>query len=149
MNTGRRVPILLGLVVIVFGIMLGLVPVASAITNGKLDQNAHPYVGMVKFHWEGVVFNLGCGATLISPTVMVTAAHCLFLFGQPISAEVSFDSQITASSIWIQASAWHPHPDFCFFCGPGMPQIDSHDVAVVIWRPRLPAKATAYSRPRA
>ena len=43
---------------------------AHAITNGQLEITGHPYVGLE----DNGVF--ACSGTLISPTVMVTAAHC-------------------------------------------------------------------------
>jgi Trypsin len=49
---------------------------ASAITNGELDGNAHPYVGLMV-----ATDDLGrpmwpCTGTLVSPTLFVTAGHC-------------------------------------------------------------------------
>ena len=47
---------------------------AGAITGGQLDGNLHPNVGMIVFYQPDGRFR--CSATLVSPTVLVTAAHC-------------------------------------------------------------------------
>jgi hypothetical protein len=48
--------------------------VASAITGGQLDGDAHPNVGMIAAYDSAGRFR--CTATLVSPTVLVTAGHC-------------------------------------------------------------------------
>lgn len=47
---------------------------ASAITGGEPDGNGHPNVGMIGFY--DATGRYRCSATLVSPTVIVTAAHC-------------------------------------------------------------------------
>lgn len=48
---------------------------ASAVTNGELDGEDHPYVGLMVGFVDGTpVFR--CSGALISPTVYVTAGHC-------------------------------------------------------------------------
>src|SRR5262245_54427368 len=49
---------------------------AHAITFGQPDGNAHPHVGTLLFVQNGVGF-FSCTGTLISPTVMLTAGHCV------------------------------------------------------------------------
>jgi hypothetical protein len=49
---------------------------AAAITDGELDGNRHPYVGlMVAQDAEGNAL-WRCSGTLLSPTVYLTAGHC-------------------------------------------------------------------------
>ena len=51
------------------------VRIASAITDGSLDGNAHPHVGLLIFDVDGdPAFR--CSGTLLSPTVLLTAGHC-------------------------------------------------------------------------
>ncbi len=65
---------LLALVTALAGALaLGIVP-AGAITGGQLDGNLHPNVAMIVFYQPDGRFR--CSATLVSPTVLVTAAHC-------------------------------------------------------------------------
>jgi hypothetical protein len=47
---------------------------ASAITGGEPDGEGHPNVGLILFYAPDGRFR--CSATLVSPTVLVTAAHC-------------------------------------------------------------------------
>jgi hypothetical protein len=55
-------------------LLLGVVGTSRAITGGQLDGNAHPNVAMIVFYQPDGRFR--CSATLVSPTVLVTAAHC-------------------------------------------------------------------------
>jgi Trypsin len=54
--------------------LLALVGSSGAITGGQLDGNGHPNVAMIVFYQPDGRFR--CSATLVSPTVLVTAAHC-------------------------------------------------------------------------
>lgn len=47
---------------------------AHAITGGEPDGNQHPNVGMILFYEADGRYR--CTATLVSPTVLLTAAHC-------------------------------------------------------------------------
>ena len=55
-------------------VALGTVGTGWAVTGGELDGNAHPNVAMIVFYQPDGRFR--CSATLVSPTVLVTAAHC-------------------------------------------------------------------------
>lgn len=66
---------------------------AGAITNGDLDGDGHPYVGlMVAKDADGNPL-WRCSGTLISPTVYLTAGHCT---QEPAaSADIWFGSDLT------------------------------------------------------
>ena len=63
----------LGVVLFVVA-LLGSGSPAGAITGGQIDGNRHPNVALIYYYNEDGRFR--CSATLISPTVLVTAAHC-------------------------------------------------------------------------
>jgi hypothetical protein len=48
---------------------------AVAVTDGELDGEGHPAVGLLIFDFDGFP-GWRCSGTLISPTVMLTAGHC-------------------------------------------------------------------------
>ena len=61
-------------VAVVIGVLAAFTGRASAITGGELDGDRHPNVAMIVFYQPDGRFR--CSATLVSPTVLVTAAHC-------------------------------------------------------------------------
>ena len=63
---------------------------AGAVTDGELDGNRHPYVGLVTFYDSEGVYLWRCSATLLSSTVLLTAGHCTE--DPAVSAQVWFDS---------------------------------------------------------
>jgi secreted trypsin-like serine protease len=65
---------------------------ANAITNGDLDGDGHPYVGlMVAKDYSGNPM-WRCTGTMISPTVFLTAGHCT---QEPAAkAEIWFESEV-------------------------------------------------------
>jgi hypothetical protein len=63
---------------------------ATAITGGQPDGNRHPNVGLILFYEATGRFR--CSATLVSPTILITAAHCTE--GTLGSTLVTFDSVI-------------------------------------------------------
>jgi hypothetical protein len=104
---------------------LGLTAVAGAITGGGPDGNGHPEVGALlapQAYSDGTWET--CSATLISPTVFLTAAHC----DQGVSrVAVTFDSTYIAATGTTHWGTWHADPSFTHAQG------DPHDVAVVVF----------------
>ena len=67
---------------------------ASAITDGNVDGQDHPNVGMLLFYTAEGRFR--CTGTLVSPTVVLTAAHCTD--GTLGKTMVTFDTTIALQS---------------------------------------------------
>lgn len=62
--------------VIAFVLVLGSAGAASAITDGELDGDGHPYVGLMVADDANGNPLWRCSGTLISPTLFLTAGHC-------------------------------------------------------------------------
>jgi hypothetical protein len=113
---------------------LGLAPIASAITNGQPDGNEHPYVGFLVFDVSGQPDG-HCRGSLIAPTVVLTAGHCA---SGTTGARIWFDSVIIdpnfpfGGGTSIEATAIFLNPGFCVACAPGLPDLVTHDQAIVI-----------------
>ncbi len=120
----KKLRIILAMVVMLSLVLAGS---ALAISNGQPDGNNHPYVGMAVGWVEGQPGYVWiCSVAAISPTVLVTAAHC---FDFP-EVWVTFDEDPTN---WFELpGTWTPDPDWCLGCGGGLPGFDSHDVAVIV-----------------
>jgi secreted trypsin-like serine protease len=108
---------------------------SGAIIGGTPD-NAHTYVGMAT---NGVFV---CTATLVSPRIMVTAAHCFSdstsLFGTDGGGNprvvVTFDQQgfftQPAPTFWI--GTYYSNPAWCTGCNKGLPGFDTNDEAIIV-----------------
>ncbi|HEU0304044.1 MAG TPA: trypsin-like serine protease [Gaiellaceae bacterium] len=53
-----------------------VVPASQAITDGELDGNGHPYVGLMVAQTAGGTPLWRCSGTLVSAELFVTAGHC-------------------------------------------------------------------------
>ena len=93
---------------------------AIAITNGEADGERHPYGGALVVDGQPA-----CSATLVSPTVVVTAGHCVAGLASPRVA-VSFDAQLDPASWTLVPGTAHLDPRF------GTSKTDTHDLAVVV-----------------
>jgi hypothetical protein len=71
MRTLRRT---LAAIALASATLLATAQPAAAITGGAPDGDGHPNVGLILFYDPEGRFR--CSATLVSPTVLVTAAHC-------------------------------------------------------------------------
>jgi hypothetical protein len=132
------IPRMLGLLAAAL-ITAGLVPSASAITDGQLDGEDHPYVGLVVVFddAEGTVPLWRGSGTLISPKIFLTAGHVVGIDGfdgtVPMSARVYFETDVDGMVDDYPLSGGHAgtplqHPDWN-----GLLTLpNTHDIGVVV-----------------
>jgi secreted trypsin-like serine protease len=100
---------------------------AFGIVYGEPDNGAHPFVGSMLYDSGGDgTLDQRCSGTLISPTVFLTAAHCVVGL-DPEDVAVTFDDVITDDPT-VYYGAAIAHPEY----GSGG-QSDAHDIAVIIF----------------
>jgi hypothetical protein len=112
----------------------------NLIVNGEPTGSLYPSVGALLFDWWEPLGDLDgldqwCTGTLISPTVFVTAAHCVVGPDTPAGTQfyVSFAPDLLAKSArFIRATSYAFDPLY------GHDQANLHDLAVVL----LPSSAT-------
>lgn len=110
----------------------------SLIVNGTPTGSAYASVGALIYDWWeplGVVNgdDQACTGTLISATVFVTAAHCVYGLPEDTRFYVSFAPDLLAKNIRII-----PATGYAFDPQYGHDQANLHDLAVIF----LPASAT-------
>ena len=104
---------------------------AQAISRGTPDGNAHPMVAALGITTPDGVLQ-GCGATLVSETVMVTAAHCVAPGALPPGSQlrVNFATNPTPDDAgWFAPAGAVADPEF------GHGNGHSSDVGVVLLGP--------------
>jgi secreted trypsin-like serine protease len=75
-------------------VMLALaVSPAAAVTDGELDGEGHPYVGLMVAQLEDGTPLWRCSGTLLSPTLFLTAGHCTE--APAAHVEIWFDADVT------------------------------------------------------
>ena len=112
----------------------------SFVTGGSPDGNVHPHVGTLLFVQNGEGY-YSCTGTLLSPTVMLTAGHCVESQGKPNDVTyVRFredalegigEYRTTAAWLraeWIEARSVIAHPQFDDFAA----YPATYDVGIVI-----------------
>ncbi len=116
------------------------IPAPAFVTGGTADGNAHPHVGTLLFVQNGEGY-FSCTGTLISPTVMLTAGHCVESQGR--TNDVTYvrftedalegienyrSTSAWLRSEWIEARRVIPHPEFDDFAA----YPATYDVGIVI-----------------
>jgi len=141
MGMRKRLAVLLGMGIAV----LASGTAAVAITNGQPDGNNHPYVGLVVFDVDGAPSHR-CSASLLSPTVVLTAAHCTV---GTDAARVWFDEVVQGNPEYPFSGATsydgvsYTNPDFCNPCGSGLPGFAIRDIGIVVLSEPVPTSAVA------
>ncbi|HEX8274481.1 MAG TPA: trypsin-like serine protease [Longimicrobiaceae bacterium] len=107
------------------------------IVNGAPTGSAYGSVGALLYDFDGSGridgWDQVCTGTLVSPTVFLTAAHCVNWVPANAQLYVSFDGELfPAPRTVIAARAFHYDPAY------GHDEGDPHDIAVVI----LPERST-------
>src|SRR2546430_13387356 len=88
-----------------------------AITGNWVDDNEHPFVGLVVFYDASGAFIWRCSGSLISPTKFVTAGHCADTAEGAASARVYF--QQDAGAHFDPATLRDPITGYPDLCAPG------------------------------
>lgn len=121
----------------------------NAIVNGTYTGSSFPSVGALLFDYDqnGVIDGDDefCTGSLISPTVFLTAAHCVTSSYTPPGSQwyVSFAPDLYAKGIKvIKADAYYYDPEY------GHDQANLHDLAVIILPANSTRGLTPYSLPK-
>ena len=119
----------------------------DAVTFGEPDGTRHPYVGTILFQVPSGYYS--CSATLVTPSVLVTAGHCTSEGGVrnlntwvKFSPSISFPGYENYSSLgdylddkkngWTKGEAF-PHPNYRDYAQFPL----TYDVGVVVLRQRI------------
>jgi secreted trypsin-like serine protease len=92
---------------------IGVSPV-YAITGNFVQDNEHPFVGLVVFYDANGQFIWRCTGSLLDPTTLLTAGHCADTAGGAVTARVYF--QQDAGVNYDPATQVDPvtgYPDYC------------------------------------
>jgi hypothetical protein len=121
--------------------MLG---VASRL-QGQPD-GAAPYVGLAVFEAPTGQPSHRCSASLLSPTVVLTAGHCTdgtaiarVWFAEDVQNNTEYPFSGTTSYDGIP----YTNPDFCIGCGNGLPGFAQRDVGIIVLTEPVPTSVVS------
>jgi len=110
---------LIVVIVLVMVLVLTSVNIGLAVTDGELDGESHPHVVLLLMEVGGEPM-YRCSATLLSPTVVLTAGHCTSNYpGSPYTGmRVFTESDVQngdnnypyAGPNSVEATSWAAHP---------------------------------------
>jgi hypothetical protein len=133
---------------LVLGLLAAIVVPAAAITNGQPDGEDHPYVGLAVFDVLNAdgdqVPSHRCSASLLTPTVVLTAGHCT---DGTVAARVWFDEVVQGNPEYPFSGATsydgtaYTYPGFCIGCGKGLPGFAAGDVGIIVLSEPVPTSA--------
>jgi secreted trypsin-like serine protease len=100
------------------GLFVAVVP-AGAVTDGQLDGNLHPAVGLVLMEVDGAPA-FRCTGTLIAPTFVITAGHCAGEAGEFSGIRFFAESDVQHDATYpfaggpntVEAVRWASFPGF-------------------------------------
>jgi V8-like Glu-specific endopeptidase len=113
---------------------------ALAITNGVPDGTNHPYVGLAVFDVGGAPSHR-CSASLLSPTLVLTAGHCT---DGTSAARVWFEEKVSLNAEYPFSGATSydgvpfTYPGFSIGAGKGLPGFATGDVGVIVLSEPVP-----------
>lgn len=138
----KKVTLAIGLALV---LVLSTISMAGAITNGQPDGTNHPYVGLVVFDvLDGngnQVPSHRCSASLLTPTVVLTAGHCT---DGTVAARIWFDEIVQGNTEYPYSGATsydgtpYTYDGFCIGCGNGLPGFAAGDVGIVVLSEPVP-----------
>jgi len=86
----------------------------GAITGDWVEDNEHPFVGLVVFYDEDGEFLWRCTGSLLTPTVFLTAGHCADTVSGAVTARVYFqqDAGVNYDPV-TQVDPVSGYPEYC------------------------------------